>query len=47
MLVRMGAIKSLQTIDAGANVEEREPSLTVLVGMQTGTATMQNSVAII
>ena len=27
-------------------MEEREPSLTVLVGMQTGTATMENSVEI-
>ena len=36
--------KSLQTIDAGDGVE-RNP-LTLLVGMQTSTATMENSVEI-
>ena len=29
MLVRMAAIKSLQTINAGEGVEKREPSYTV------------------
>ena len=37
--------KSLQTINAGEGVEKREP-LTLLVGMQTSTATMENSVEI-
>ena len=35
--------KSLQAINAGKGVEERNP-LTLLVGMQTSTATMENSV---
>ena len=37
--------KSLQAINAGEGVEKREPSYT-LVGMQTSTATMKNSVDI-
>ena len=37
--------KSLQAINAGEGVEKREP-LTLLVGMQTSTATMENSVEI-
>ena len=37
--------KSLQAINAGEGVEKREPSYTV-VGMQTSTATMENSVEI-
>ena len=43
--VRMAAIKKLQTINAGEGVEKREPSYTV-VGIQTNTATMENSVEI-
>ena len=42
MPVRMAAIQSLQAINAGEGVEKREPSL----GMQTSTATMENSVEI-
>ena len=38
--------KSLQAINAGEGVEKREPPLTLLVGMQTSTATMENSVEI-
>ena len=37
--------KSLQTINAGEGVEKREPSYTV-GGMQTSTATLENSVEI-
>ena len=37
--------KSLQAINAGEGVEKREP-LTLLVGMQTSTATTENSVEI-
>ena len=37
--------KSPQIINAGEGVEKREPSYTV-VGMQTNTATMENSVEI-
>ena len=37
--------KSLQAINAGEDVEKREPSYTV-GGMQTSTATMENSVEI-
>jgi len=44
-LVRMAAIKSLQAINAREGVEKRE-SLTLLLGMQTSTATMENSVEI-
>ena len=36
-------LKSLQTTNAGEGVKEREP-LTLLVGMQTGRASMENSV---
>ena len=43
-LIRRLLSKSLQTIDAGDGVE-RNP-LTLLVGMQTSTATMENSVEI-
>ena len=46
MLVRMESSKSPQTINAGEGVEKGEPFLTLLVGMQTGTATMENSVEI-
>ena len=35
--------KSLQTINAGEDVEKGNP-FTLLVGMQTGTATMENNV---
>ena len=45
MPVRMVGIKSLQTINAGEGVRKRNP-LKLLVGMQTSTATMENSVAI-
>ena len=41
-LVRMATIKNLQTIIVGEDVEKREP-LSLLVGMQTDTATMENS----
>ena len=37
--------KSLQAINAGEDVEKGNP-FTLLVGMQTSTATMENSVAI-
>ena len=37
--------KSLQAINAGEGVEKGNP-LTLLVGMQTSTATMENSVEI-
>ena len=37
--------KSLQAIYAGEGVEKREPSYT-MVGMQTSTAAMENSVEI-
>ena len=37
--------KSLQTINAGEGVEKGNP-LTLLVGMQTSTATVENSVEI-
>ena len=37
--------KSLQAINAGEGVEKREPSYT-LVGRQTSTVTMENSVEI-
>ena len=37
--------KSLQTINAGERVEKGNP-LTLLVGMQASTATMENSVEI-
>ena len=40
-----GCDSSLQAINAGEDVEKREP-LTLLVGMQTSTATMENSVEI-
>ena len=41
--------KSLQIINAGEGMEKKEPSYTEglhLVGMQTSTATMENSVEI-
>ena len=38
--------KSLHAINAGEGVEKGEPFLTLLVGMQTGTATMENNVEI-
>ena len=44
--VRWPASKSLQTINAGEVVEKREPCFTLLVGMQTCTATMENNVVI-
>ena len=37
--------KSLQAINSAEGVEKREP-LTLLVGMKTSTATMENSVEI-
>ena len=37
--------KGLQTVNDGEGVEKREP-LTLLVGMQSSTATMENSVEI-
>ena len=43
MPVRMAAIKNLRTINSGEGVEKRNP-LTLLVGMPTSTATMENSV---
>ena len=45
MPVRMAAIQSPQAINAGEGVEKREASYTV-GGMQTSTATMENSVEI-
>ena len=42
--VRMAAIKK-STINAGESEEKKEP-LTLLVGMQTSTATMEHSVEI-
>ena len=45
-LVRMAVSKSLQTINAREGVEKREPSYKLLVGMQTGTASMENSVVV-
>ena len=44
-VVKMAIIKIIQTINDGAGVEKRNP-LTFLVGMQTGTATVENSVEI-
>ena len=44
--VRMAAIQKSTTINAGEGVEKRKP-FTLLVGMQTGTATMENSVEIL
>ena len=41
----MAAIQNLQAINAGKGVEKRDP-LTLLVGMQTSIATMENSVEI-
>ena len=43
--VRMAAIQSLQAINAGEGVEKGNP-VKLLVGMQTSTATMENSVEI-
>ena len=43
--VRMAAIKSLQTINAGEGAEKREPSYTV-GGNANSTATIENSVEI-
>ena len=43
--VRMAAIKSLQTINAREGVEKGNP-LTLLVGMKTSIAAMENSVDI-
>ena len=45
MLVRIATIKSLQKINAGEGWRKGNP-LTLLVGMQTSTATMENSVEI-
>ena len=45
LLVRMAAIKSLQKINAAEGVEKGN-LLTLLVGMQTSTATTENSVEI-
>ena len=45
MPVRMAAIKSLQTINAGEGAEKREPSYTV-GGNANSTATIENSVEI-
>ena len=43
--VRMAVIQSLQTINAGEDVRKGNP-LTLLVEMQTSTATMESSVEI-
>ena len=43
MPVRMATIKNLQKINAGVGAEKRNP-LTLLVGMQTHAATLENSV---
>ena len=43
--LRMAVIKSLQAINAGEGVEKENP-LILLVGMQTSTATVENSVEI-
>ena len=40
-----GCHRSLQTINAGEGARKRNP-LTLLVGMQTSTATMENSIEI-
>ena len=45
MLVRMAAIKKSTAINARESVEKGS-LLTLLVGMQTSTATMENSVEI-
>ena len=42
-LVTMATVKNLQTINVGEDVKKREP-LSLLVGMQTDTATKENSV---
>ena len=44
-LVTMATIKNLQTINAGKGVGKVNP-LTLLVEMQTSTATLENSVEI-
>ena len=44
-MVKSLNVKSGIAINAGERVEKREP-LTLLVGMQTGTATLENSVEI-
>ena len=43
--VRMAAIQKSTSKNAGESVEKREPSYTS-VGMQTGTATVENNVEI-
>ena len=45
MTVRMAAIQKSTAINAGEGVEKGNP-LTLLVGMQTSTAAMENSVEI-
>ena len=45
-LVRIAIIKNLQTINVTEGVEKRSP-LTLLVGMQTDTTTMENSMEIL
>ena len=45
MSIRMAAIKKSTNNNAEEGVEKRNP-LTLLVGMQTSTATMENSVEI-
>ena len=43
--IRMALLKNLQTINAEEDMEKGNP-LTLLVGIQTDTATMENSVEI-
>ena len=43
--VRMAIIKNLQTINAGEGVEKGNP-LALLVGMEIGTATMEDGMEI-
>ena len=45
-IARMAIIKRLQITNAGEGVEKREPSYTV-GGMQTGAATMEDSVEVL
>ena len=45
MLVRMAAFKKSTNNNAGQGVEKRE-HITLLVGMKTSTATMENSMEI-
>jgi len=41
--VRMAKMNKTETTDLGTDVEKGEPSYTLLMGMQTGAATVGNS----